>query len=143
MTWSFRSWILCWFAYSLFIKSTVYSLSEQTSRCIVIYKPALTLCTLNSHDGSRDSRQHRAPCSTLADFSLPEQGCGRLDRDSEGLLLLTNDGQFTHEVLCEGCHKTYWALVQGEVNEDAFQHMRRGGLEIRGAVTRAPLLACR
>jgi len=65
---------------------------------------------------------------------------GRLDRDSEGLLLLTNDGQFTSQVLMSlDCHKTYWVLVQGQPNESALQQMRAGGLSIRGAMTRPPI----
>ncbi len=45
---------------------------------------------------------------------------GRLDRDTEGLLLLTNDGQLAHDLLSPRKHvaKTYQALVQGVV-EDA------------------------
>ena len=64
---------------------------------------------------------------------------GRLDRDSEGLLLLTDDGKFTAKVLSEGCHKRYWALVQGSPSESSLSVLRRGGLEIRGAVTRPPI----
>ena len=67
---------------------------------------------------------------------------GRLDRDSEGLLLLTTDGRFTARVLefDKACHKCYWALVRGNtVTEAALEHMRAGGLEIRGPITRPPV----
>lgn len=45
---------------------------------------------------------------------------GRLDKDTEGLLLLTNDGKLSHELLSPRKHvpKTYRALVAGEVNAD-------------------------
>ncbi|MBJ6359870.1 pseudouridine synthase [Paenibacillus sp. GCM10012307] len=45
---------------------------------------------------------------------------GRLDKDTEGLLLLTNDGQLAHELLSPRKHvnKTYEALVRGAVNEE-------------------------
>ena len=45
---------------------------------------------------------------------------GRLDRDTEGLLVLTNDGQLAHEVLAPKKHvpKTYYAVIQGIVTED-------------------------
>lgn len=85
---------------------------------IACYKPALTLCSLTS-DKERAIRKGRDIRQTLFDLSLPENLkndlhiVGRLDRDSEGLLLLTNDGQFTSQVLSENCHKTYWALTRG------------------------------
>jgi 23S rRNA pseudouridine2457 synthase len=123
-------------------------------RYIACYKPALTLCSLNL-DSDRALRKGRDPRSTLADLSLPNDDnnnnnnnkgegglhiVGRLDRDSEGLLLLTDDGQFTARVLSyEHCHKRYWALVQGIPSEEALEAMRAGGLEIRGAITRPPI----
>ena len=44
---------------------------------------------------------------------------GRLDRDTEGLLVLTNDGQLAHEVLAPKKHvpKTYYAVIEGIVTE--------------------------
>lgn len=133
-------WWILWFL--LLLVTAIHSLSEQTY--IAFYKPPLTLCTLNN-DGPRAARKNREARSTLWDFALPDglHICGRLDRDSEGLLLLTDDGHFTHEVLSEACCKTYWALVQGTPTEAALQEMRRGGLEIRGAITRPPLQVCR
>jgi len=141
---TFKCCGILWLVLLLILVGSIHSLSEQSYRYVAIYKPPLTLCTLND-DGLRAARKNRAPRSTLADFGLPAclHICGRLDRDSEGLLLLTDDGQFTHQVLSESCHKTYWALVQGEPTEAALQEMRRGGQEIRGATTRPPLQVCR
>jgi 16S rRNA pseudouridine516 synthase len=44
---------------------------------------------------------------------------GRLDKDTEGLLLLTNDGQLSHQLLSPKRHvpKTYYARIDGEVTE--------------------------
>jgi 23S rRNA pseudouridine2457 synthase len=119
-----------------------HCLSDTSHRYsyIAIYKPPLTLCTLND-DGPRSARKNRGKRSTLADLGLEEglHVCGRLDRDSEGLLLLTDNGLFTHKVLSEACHKTYWTLVQGTPTERSLEEMRRGGLEIRAAITRPPI----
>ena len=62
---------------------------------------------------------------TVLDILEPEDAIkkpfpvGRLDRDTEGLLVLTNDGQLAHEVLAPKKHvpKTYYAVIQGIVTE--------------------------
>ena len=56
---------------------------------------------------------------------------GRLDKDTEGLLLITNDGQLAHELLSPKKHvdKTYYAKIDGRVTEEHRQ-MFLEGLEI-------------
>jgi 23S rRNA pseudouridine2605 synthase len=53
---------------------------------------------------------------------------GRLDYDSEGLILLTNDGDFAHAVLhpSKKVPKTYLVKVKGLIEEDAIEKLRRG-----------------
>ncbi|CAM3800373.1 pseudouridine synthase [Cohnella lubricantis] len=53
---------------------------------------------------------------------------GRLDKDTEGLLLLTNDGKLAHELLSPKKHvpKTYRAIVAGEAGEDDKRRFREG-----------------
>ncbi|WP_438448625.1 pseudouridine synthase [Gorillibacterium sp. sgz5001074] len=53
---------------------------------------------------------------------------GRLDKDTEGLLLLTNDGKLAHELLSPRKHvpKTYYAEVSGAVTEKDGEAFRRG-----------------
>lgn len=53
---------------------------------------------------------------------------GRLDKDTEGLLILTNDGQFSHEVLSPKKHvnKTYYAKIAGIVTEHTIEQFAQG-----------------
>jgi 23S rRNA pseudouridine2457 synthase len=77
---------------------------------------------------SQFTREHGH--SSLADFSLPGgvYPAGRLDRDSEGLLLLTSDGSLQARV-SDPRHKTakiYWAQVEREITEEALAALRAG-----------------
>ncbi|RAK21187.1 16S rRNA pseudouridine516 synthase [Anoxybacillus vitaminiphilus] len=53
---------------------------------------------------------------------------GRLDKDTEGLLLLTTDGQLAHQLLSPKKHvpKTYFAVIDGEVTEADVAAFRQG-----------------
>lgn len=53
---------------------------------------------------------------------------GRLDIDTEGLLLLTNDGELAHKLLSPKKHvpKTYYAKIQGIVTEDEVEQFKQG-----------------
>lgn len=53
---------------------------------------------------------------------------GRLDYDSEGLLLLSDDGQLVQKITNPRfkLKKTYWAQVEGELTEDALERLRNG-----------------
>lgn len=53
---------------------------------------------------------------------------GRLDKDTEGLLLLTNDGKLAHNLLSPRKHvpKTYYAEVEGLVNDEDREAFRQG-----------------
>lgn len=72
---------------------------------------------------------------------LPDFGCriypvGRLDKDSEGLLLLTNDGSFTN-CMTHPSHeyaKVYRVTVRPSVNDDILYNLRNG-IEIDGRMT--------
>lgn len=61
---------------------------------------------------------------------------GRLDRDSEGLLLLTNDGAFTYALTHprHGVSRTYIAMVSGRPSPAALERLR-SGVEVRGKMT--------
>ncbi len=110
----------------LFRNSVDYALSLPTlaqpvPRLILLNKPFDVLPQFT------DRAQERA---TLADF-VPVQGvypAGRLDRDSEGLLVLTDDGALIARI-AEPRHKmpkVYWAQVEGEPTDEALERLRRG-----------------
>lgn len=90
------------------------------SRLILFNKP----CGVLSQFTDGEQRQ------TLAGF-IPLKGlypAGRLDRDSEGLLLLTDDGQLQAQI-ANPRHKTwkrYWIQVEGEVSDQAIEQLQQG-----------------
>lgn len=53
---------------------------------------------------------------------------GRLDKDTEGLLILTNDGQLAHQLLSPKKHvpKTYYAKIDGEVTVEDIEAFKQG-----------------
>ena len=68
----------------------------------------------------------------LYDFPKDVYSVGRLDKDSEGLLLLTNDNNFKTRLLDpKSKHsKTYWVQVEGEITETALQLLENGSIQI-------------
>jgi 23S rRNA pseudouridine2457 synthase len=92
-------------------------------RYFVCYKPFGVLCQFTSELGKR----------TLADlFAFPKDvyPIGRLDEDSEGLLLLTNDASMNQEWLGQGVEKEYCVQVEGIPTDESIAQLR-GGVTIR------------
>jgi 23S rRNA pseudouridine2457 synthase len=90
------------------------------ARLILFNKPFGVLSQFTAADGHPG----------LADY-IPVKGvypAGRLDHDSEGLLLLTDDGQLQHSISHpkKKQSKTYWVQVEGDENPDAVQQLAKG-----------------
>ena len=77
---------------------------------------------------------------TLKDYiDVPNvYAAGRLDRDSEGLLLLTDEGALVKRLTDPDHHleKTYWVLVEGEPTQEALVRLENG-IKLKGYTTRA------
>ena len=79
----------------------------------------------------------KSPRRTVADFVTDPnlKIAGRLDRDSEGLLVLTDDGALIHKITQpkprQGMTKTYWAQVDGEATEEHLGPILAGDLILK------------
>src|SRR5262249_30714785 len=94
---------------------------------IALNKPYLVQCKFTD-----DNRP------TLAQLGLPPRvyAAGRLDHDSEGLVLLTDDGRLNQRLTDPRWKvaKTYLAQVEGEANDDALARLR-AGVTLRDGIT--------
>lgn len=76
----------------------------------------------------------------LSHFNLPKNvyPCGRLDKDSEGLLILSNDGVFIDHLLNPKFdkEKTYWVQVENIPTEESLEIIRKGAMPIQDYKTK-------
>jgi pseudouridine synthase len=100
-------------------------------RVFAFHKPRGVVCSRVSEDGA-------APVYDL----LPEEvrawfAVGRLDKDSEGLLLFSNDAVFAQRLMDPGgVAKVYEVVVEGFPGDEALAPMRAGGVDLGGRTLR-------
>ena len=92
---------------------------------IMLNKPRGYVTTMSDELG------RRCVAELVEDVGAQVYPVGRLDRDSEGLLLLTNDGEFANAVMHPRKHvpKTYRVTVRSNINEDQVKKLE-GGIDI-------------
>lgn len=102
-------------------------------RYLLFYKPFDVLCQFTNPDG--------LACPTLKDFiDVPDvYSVGRLDRDSEGLLLLTDHGAMKHRLTHPQFQhpRTYWVQVERCPDDEALAQLR-SGVMIKGGYQTLP-----
>ena len=96
--------------------------ATKTKTYLAFNKPAGILSTMSDPEGR----------PSLQDFfgSWPDRlfHVGRLDKESEGLIILTNDGQWAHESTHPsfGVEKTYLVQIEEPISRSAFQNLVEG-----------------
>jgi 23S rRNA pseudouridine2605 synthase len=100
-------------------------------RYLAFHKPHGVTTTMRDAHAERDLRRYLPSGPRV--FAV-----GRLDRDTEGLLLLTNDGLLAHRIAhpSHGVEKEYLAEVEGTVTERHVARLRRG-VQLEDGVARA------
>jgi 23S rRNA pseudouridine2457 synthase len=90
-------------------------------RYFIIYKPYQVLSQFTSTEGKQTLKDH---------FNVPADvyAVGRLDYDSEGLLILTNDAALNHRLLNPKFmhEREYWAQVEGDIHQKALAELQKG-----------------
>ncbi len=89
---------------------------------IMLHKPRGFVTTMN------DEQDRKCVASLVEDVGVRVFPVGRLDRNSEGLLIMTNDGAFANKLTHPSSHvnKTYRVTVNGEVNDEMINKLATG-----------------
>lgn len=92
-------------------------------RHFALYKPDGYLSQFQTN---QTKRKNKKLLGELFDFPEGTMAIGRLDEPSEGLLLLTTDGQFSEYIRSQKVEKEYWAQVDGIITDDAINQLQKG-----------------
>lgn len=88
-----------------------------------IYKP---YGFLSQFVTNQKTRKNKRLLGELADFPEGTMAVGRLDEDSEGLLLLTTNGKVSAEITKGKVEKEYYVQVDGVITQEAVERLSKG-----------------
>ena len=74
----------------------------------------------------QEPRKKKKLLAELSNFPDKTMAIGRLDHDSEGLLLLTTDGMMSYKIRDKGIEKEYYVQVDGEITQEAMSQLKKG-----------------
>jgi 23S rRNA pseudouridine2457 synthase len=89
----------------------------------IIYKP---YGYLSQFINNQTKRANKKMLGELYDFPKDTMAIGRLDEDSEGLLLLTTDGKVSEQIRSGKIEKEYYAQLDGIITDEAIEKLRQG-----------------
>lgn len=107
---------------------------KRTKKYFIIYKPYKALSQFTDEDGNKG-------LGSVYELQRDIYPVGRLDLDSEGLLILSNDKQLNQKLLNpkHEHQRTYWVEVEGVPTEEALHELRTGmEINIKGSYQTLP-----
>ncbi|MCR9289357.1 MAG: pseudouridine synthase [Bacteroidetes bacterium] len=108
-------------------------------RHFIIHKP---FGYLSQFINNQNRRRNKKLLGTLYDFPEGTMSIGRLDENSEGLLLLTTDGKTSAVVRSRKVEKEYYIQVDGEITNEAIEQLKVG-VEISTRSNKYMTLPCK
>ena len=115
------------FKFPVLTNPSIYRIPLRRDFCFdmkhyfIVYKPYMVLSQFTAQPGKQGLANY---------FSVPKNiyPVGRLDEESEGLLILTDDKKLNHRLLDPSCahEREYWVQVDGAVTHDAIMQLQQG-----------------
>lgn len=107
-------------------------LPEKNHRHFRLFKPYGYLSQFQSNARHEKNKKF---LGELYDFPEGTMAIGRLDKDSEGLLLLTTDGKVSYDICSSAYEKEYYAQVDGDITKKALDSLKKGvSINTKGSI---------
>ncbi|MGB0886890.1 MAG: pseudouridine synthase [Vicingaceae bacterium] len=97
--------------------------SKEKHQHFIIYKPYGYLSQFVNNGPKKNSKKL---LGDLGNFPERTMSVGRLDEKSEGLLILTTDGQVSYDICSSKVEKEYYAQVDGIITDEAIEQLKNG-----------------